>query len=118
MKKACLLLIMIAACGKDEGSDRHVIGACLQTLEAGPHRCFEFTGDRVAYRKGECAKDRLSSWVAACPRDGVIGGCRDVTAYSTEFFYGSFGSSIDKVRAACDSPDEQWIEAPAAAASR
>jgi hypothetical protein len=109
-------LLAAAACGKDDkagggggGGGGALTGACHNEA-AGD--CWEHpAGGDPAVLGDICDNDPGAKWIASCPRDKLVGGCKSSNKFDkrapTHFFY---KGTADEVKARCTSAGELFVE--------
>lgn len=96
-------VLVLAACGKDDkkaGGAANVTGGCFNET-AGD--CYEYpAGGNATTLADICDNDPAAKWVASCPREGLVGGCKSGNKYDkgapTHFFY---KGTVDEVKTSC-----------------
>jgi hypothetical protein len=111
-------LALLAGCGKDDskaggggggGGGGNVTGGCFNET-AGD--CWEHPAGRDATVLADiCDNDPGAKWLAACPRDKLVGGCKSSNKFDkgapTHFYY---KGTVDEVKQTCASAGDLFVE--------
>jgi hypothetical protein len=115
MKKILLMsILVVASCGKGDdkksgSAGANVTGGC-HNATAGD--CWEHPAGRDPKMLADiCDNDPGAKWVAACPRENLVGGCKSSNKYDkgapTHYFY---KGTADEVRQACTAKGDLFVE--------
>jgi hypothetical protein len=108
-----VVMLALAACGKSDdkkggSAGGNVTGGC-HSAAAGD--CWEHPAGRDPKLLADiCDNDPNAKWVAACPREGLVGGCKSSNKYDkgapTHFFY---KGTADEIRKTCEANSELFV---------
>ncbi len=110
MKRIALVVVLVA-CGKADGGkadSSRVTGGCYN---ASVGECWEHPPGRDAKQLADiCDNDPGATWLAACPREKLSGGCKSANQYDagapTLYLY---KGSPDDVKKQCESDGQAFV---------